>query len=154
MGLRSISMERYAQLADGVVKVIIASATDPDGVNGEWIACGDAVSPGWMYDGAAFSPPAPSVVVDPCEWLIDLGPFYDRFGAAKMAVLTSADAGVKAIMADVAIRKWIDLQRTDVASSLAYIGSKVPSVDAALQTAILATPVSADENRALRKQYF
>lgn len=146
-------MTRYAQLSDNSVVNIIESATDPDGINGEWVACGNA-GPGWTYDGTTFAPPVPPVVVDPCEWLIDLGPFYDRFGSAKMAVLTSADAGVKAIMADVAIRKWIDLQRTDVASSLAYIGSKVPSVDAALQTAILTTPVSADENRALRKQYF
>ena len=42
------------------------------------------------------SQPAPPVA-DPAEWFIDLGPFYDRFGAAKMAVLTSTDAGVKAI---------------------------------------------------------
>jgi hypothetical protein len=98
--------------------------------------------------------PTPEPVVDPCEWLIDIGPFYDRFGAAKMAVLTSADAGVKAILEDVKIRKWIDLQRADVASSLAYIGTKVPALDSALQTAILTTPVAAEENLALRKLYF
>lgn len=144
-------MERYAQVQNGIVDQVIESETDPDGINGEWVACGNA-GPGWSYNGSTFLPP--ETPVDPCEWLIDLGPFYDRFGSAKMAVLTSADAGVKAIMADVAIRKWIDLQRTDVASSLAYIGSKVPSVDATLQAAILTTPVSADENRALRKQYF
>lgn len=97
-------------------------------------------------------PPAP--LPDPCVWLIDLGPFYDRFGAAKMAVLTSADTGVKAIIADLNIRKWVDLQRADVASGLAYVGSKVPSVDAALQAAILTTPVSSEDNRALRKLYF
>ena len=96
----------------------------------------------------------PVPVVDPCEWLIDLGPFYDRFGAARMAVLTSSDAGVKAIVADVSIRKWIDLQRPDVATSLSYIGSVVSSVTPALQTAILTTPVQAEENRALRKLYF
>lgn len=146
-------MERYAQLVDGTIHLVIDSETDPDGINGEWIACGDA-GPGWTYDGTTFAPPVPPVVVDPCEWLIDLGPFYDRFGVAKMAVLTSADAGVKAIMADVAIRKWIDLQRTDVASSLAYIGSKVPAVDAALQAAILTTPVAHEENLALRKLFF
>ena len=91
---------------------------------------------------------------DPCEWLLDLGPFYDRFGAAKMAVLTSADAGVKAIVGDTNIRKWIDLERADVASGLAYIGSVVPELTPALQTAILTTPVTAEENMALRKLYF
>ena len=96
----------------------------------------------------------PVPVIDPCEWFIDLGPFYDRFGAAKMAVLTSADAGVKAIVGDTNIRKWIDLERADVASGLAYIGSVVPELTPALQTAILTTPVTAEENMALRKLYF
>lgn len=71
-----------------------------------------------------------------------------------MAVLTSADAGVKAIVQDLNIRKWVDLQRADVASGLAYVGSKVPSVDAALQADILTAPVTDDENRALRRLYF
>ena len=50
--------------------------------------------------------------------------------------------------------KWIDLQRVDVAASLAYVGSVVPTVTATLQTAILTTPVSESENLALRKMYF
>lgn len=147
-------MTRYAQLSGNVIDLVIDSPTDPDGINGEWIACGNA-GPGWTYDGSTFAPPVPPTPpADPCEWLIDLGPFYDRFGVAKMAVLTSADAGVKAIMADVSIRKWIDLQRADVASALAYIGTVVPAVDATLRAAILTTPVSTEENRALRKLYF
>lgn len=92
--------------------------------------------------------------VDPCAWLIDIGPFYDRFGSAKMAVLTSPDASLKAILADVNIRKWVDLKRPDVVQALAYVVSVVPAVTPALQTAILTTPVTAEENRALRKQYF
>lgn len=92
--------------------------------------------------------------VNPVEWLIDIGPFFDRFGAAKMAVLTSTDAGVKAILADTQVRKWIDLQRADVSQSVAYIGSVVAAVTPALQTAILTTPVTPDENQALRKLYF
>jgi hypothetical protein len=104
------------------------------------------------YANGVFTPPEPSV--DPCQWLIDLGPFYDRFGAAKMAVLTSSDAGVKAILNDVSVRKWIDLQRADVGTSLAYIGSVVPALTGALQTSIRTTPVGAEENRALRKLYF
>ena len=96
----------------------------------------------------------PSAAINPTAWLIDIGPFFDRFGAAKMAVLTSADAGVKAILADTQVRKWIDLQRPDVAQSVAYIGTVVAAVTPALQTAILTTPVSPEENLALRKQFF
>ena len=95
-------------------------------------------------------PPA----ANPTEWLIDVGQFFDRFGAAKMAVLTSTDPGVKAILADTQVRKWIDLQRADVAQSVAYIGTVVAAVTPALQTAILTTPVSPEENLALRKQFF
>jgi hypothetical protein len=142
---------KYAIIENGVV-INTALADAPLADN--WIES-DVGGIGWTYEGGVFTAPAnPPTPADPCEWLIDLGPFYDRFGAAKMAALTSADAGVKAILSDVAVRKWIDLQRADVASSLAYIGTKVPSVDAALQTAIRTTPVTADENRALRKLYF
>lgn len=98
--------------------------------------------------------PAREPQADPCEWFIDIGPFFDRFGAAKMAVLTSPDAGVKAIVQDTVIRKWIDLQRADVATGLAYIGSVVAAVTPALQTAVLTAPVTAEENLALRKTYF
>ena len=144
---------RYGKLVGNTIDVVIDCETDPDGINGQWVACGDA-GPGWTFDGTNFAPPVPSVVVDPCAWLIDIGPFFDRFGATKMAVLTSADAGVKAILSDVQVRKWIDLQRADVATSLAYIGTKVPAVDATLQAAILSTPVTPEENLALRKLYF
>lgn len=144
-------MERYAKISNGVVVQVIESEIDPDGINGEWIACGDA-SPGWTYDGSSFN--KPQAQSDPCEWLIDIGPFFDRFGGTKMAVLTSADAGVKAILQDIQVRKWIDLQRVDVAASLAYVGSVVPAVTTTLQTAILTTPVAELENLALRKLYF
>lgn len=105
----------------------------------------------WRVAAVQDVEPAP---VNPTEWLIDIGPFFDRFGAAKMAVLTSTDAGVKAILADTQVRKWIDLQRADVAKSVAYIGSVVSAVKPALQKAILTTPVSPEENLALRKLYF
>lgn len=100
---------------------------------------------------ASAPPPAP---VDPCLNFIDIGPFYDRFGAAKMPVLMSADSAVQAIIADLNIRKWVDLARADVAQALAYIGTKVPSVTAELQQAILTTPVATTENLALRRLYF
>lgn len=105
----------------------------------------------WRVSDVQDVEPAP---VNPTAWLIDIGPFFDRFGAAKMAVLTSADAGVKAILADTQVRKWIDLQRADVAQSVAYIGTVVAAVTPALQTAILTTPVGPEENLALRKLYF
>ena len=88
--------------------------------------------------------------VDPYLWLIDIGPYMDRFGATKMAVLTSTDVAVRAIIQDMMARKYIDLQRADVVQGLAYIGSVVLSVTPALQTAIRTTPVATSENIWLR----
>lgn len=88
------------------------------------------------------------------QWYIDIGPFFDRFGAAKMAVLTSTDSGVKALITDIQIRKWIDLKLPEVDQALAYLGSVIPAVTTELQSAILETPVAEHENLALRKLYF
>lgn len=85
------------------------------------------------------------------EWFIDIGPFMDRFGAQKIAILSSVDAVVQAIINDMQPRKWIDLKRPDVAQALDLILSKGFPIDKA---AILETPVSAEENAALRKVYF
>lgn len=99
---------------------------------------------------ASVSMPAP---VDPCEWLIDIGPFFDRFGAAKMAILKSIDADVKAFVLDATSRKWIDLKRADVDQALLYLVS-TSLITSAQKTAILTAPVALDENRALRRLYF
>lgn len=89
------------------------------------------------------------------EWLIDIGPFFDRFGAAKMAVLTSTSPIVQALITDITVRKWVDLQRADVGQGIdAIIAAGVAGVDATLKTAILTTPVAADENLALRRLFF
>jgi len=87
-------------------------------------------------------------------WLIDIGPFYDRFGATKIAVLTSTDPILRAILQDLNIRKWVDLKRVDVAEALAYTGSVVGAVTNEVITSILTTPVAESEHTALRKLYF
>lgn len=126
----------------------VAPPEETAGLRANWT--GEA----WVLREYVAPPPQPEPPADPTAWLIDIGPFFDRFGAAKMAVLTSTDAGIKAILADTQVRKWIDLQRTDVAQSVAYIGSVVAAVTPALQTAILTAPVTHEENLALRKLYF
>ena len=94
---------------------------------------------------------APSAI----QWLIDIGPFFDRFGAAKMAVLTSTNATVKAIVQDVMVRKWVDLQRADVAAGLAGLKALIPgSITDDLIASILTTPIAPEEQAALKKVYF
>ena len=88
------------------------------------------------------------------EWYIDIGPFFDRFGAAKMAVLTSADVGVQAILKDTQVRKWLDLKLPELTQSVQYVASKVKAVTPEIVDSIMNTPVSENENLALRKTYF
>ena len=106
-----------------------------------------------LVEPAQPEPAAPAP--DPTEWLIDVGPFFDRFGPAKLAVLSSSDAAVRALVTDLQVRKWIDLKRADVAQGIDLLISKsIPGLDAALKSAILTTPVQPVENLALRKAYF
>lgn len=113
----------------------------------EWIA-----RPYVDYSNVVSEPSVPQV--KPYDWYIDVGPLFDRFGSAKMNVLTCADVGVQAMIKDIQIRKWIDLKLPEIQQSLAYIGSKVPAVTPALQTSILTNKVTDAENLALRKLYF
>ena len=158
----------YALIKSGTVQnVIVADEAFIAAIAAEWEHIERIDTPaeqalgvgiGWGWDGTNFvapaTPPEPEPTPQPWEWLIDIGPFFDRFGAAKMAVLTSADHGVQAILKDTQIRKWLDLKLPEVTQSVAYVGTKVPAVTAELQAAILNTPVAPDENLALRKLYF
>lgn len=109
---------------------------------------------GRTFSGGQWQP-APPPPADPAEWLIDVGPFMDRFGLAKLAVLASTNATVRALVTDILARRWIDLQRADVAAGIdLIIGAGVPGVDGTLKTAILTTPVQPAENLALRRLYF
>ncbi len=144
----------YAQITNGVVTAVSELAGEINAANMVQIDGLDPSLLGKAYAAGEFTDAVHPVVIDPCEWLLDLGPFYDRFGAAKMPVLVSSDATVKAIIADCNVRKWIDLQNPDVANGLAYIGTVVAALTPAIQTAILTTPVTAEENRVLRRLYF
>jgi hypothetical protein len=142
---------RYAIIESNIV---VNVAESDSALEANWVQS-DTAGIGWAYSGGIFTAPEPEPIpptpVDPYLWLIDIGPYMDRFGATpKMAVLTSADATVKAIITDMMARKYIDLQRADVAQGLAAIGSIVASVTPALQTAILTTPVALVENVWLR----
>jgi len=157
-------MQNYAKVVDGTVYQHIESETQPGSELGNWIPCSSQVAPGWTYDGTTFSAPVvPPPPPDPCQWLIDIGPFTDRFGASKSAIDFSTDPVVMAFDKDLSRRKWIDLQDARVAAVLTYLtGTPVagmgtlatPLITGAQKTAILTTPVTLAENLALRRLYF
>ena len=114
----------------------------------------EATYPGRWHVVETPEPPAPAPVAPEWEWYIDIGPFFDRFGAAKMPVLTSADVGVQAVIKDTQIRKWLDLCLPEIEQSVQYIASKVPELTTELQDQIVNTKPAEHENLALRKLYF
>ena len=114
--------------------------------------CAEATYPGRWRVVETPEPPVPPAPV--WEWYIDIGPFFDRFGAAKMAVLTSADVGVQAVLKDTQVRKWLDLKLPEIEQSVQYIASKVPELTVQLQAQIVNTKPAEHENLALRKLYF
>jgi hypothetical protein len=132
-------------------------------------SCGVGQQPNWTGSGwicmTYTSPPILLAPIDPTQWLIDIGPFFDRFGAAMIPVLTSTDLVAQALVQNIQARKWVDLKRLDVAGSLAYLGgatitglgtmaSPIIQMTATLQNQILTTPVTYAENMALKKSYF
>ena len=106
-------------------------------------------------------PAAPSVY----QWYLDIGDFFDRFGEAQMPALLSTDPTVQALIKNIQSRKWVDLQRADVAAALDYmagvtvrglgtISTPIAGMTAALVTSILTTQPAAHEQFALVKMYF
>lgn len=93
--------------------------------------------------------------VDPTEWLIDIGSFFDRFGSSKIPALSNDNPTVRAIIQDCRSRNWIDLKREDVAQAIdVMIAAGISGVDAALKDKVINTPVLPYENLALRKLFF
>lgn len=148
----------YAQLNDDEIVVAVTQVTaEIEGVNMIALETYDTSVIGKRYnrDTQEFEDvPAPEPVAPVWEWYIDIGPFFDRFGAAKMAVLTSSDAGVQAILKDTQARKWLDLRLPEIEQSVQYVASKVPELTAELQDQIVNTKPAEHENLALRKLYF
>lgn len=89
----------------------------------------------------------------PYKWKLDVGAFFDRFGTAKIAILSSQDSTVQAIVRDCLTRHWIDLKQDttkDGVLALVALGLITSSVS----DSILSTPVSNSENAALRKLFY
>lgn len=145
-----VTYDRYAQFANtGEIVVVIESITDPDGVNGSWILVpeGAGWGPGWVSSdgGLTAIPPVPPVEPPkPYLHFIDLGPFNDRFGVKKLAVLMSADPIIKAFNSDKSDRHWVDLERADVRAAVGYMAG-IPLTIAPGQTVTITTPILTQE---------
>ncbi len=92
------------------------------------------------------APLAPYWEYAPAEYFhIEVGAFYDRFGAARIPVLACPYSDVQAMIRNTQVRKFIDLKRADVAQFVAYVATKVSELTAEIQAAVLATETTEDE---------
>ena len=78
--------------------------------------------------------------VDPANWRIYVGAFFDRFGDDKLAILASDNAIVQALIKDASVRAYIGLveRKDELTQMLGLLQTLVPGI-ALDVTAILET---------------
>ena len=60
---------------------------------------------------------------------ISVGAFFDRFGAAKWAVLADQNGGVQAVIKDASVRDFIDLDNADLPAGLLIVQAAGHAID-------------------------
>ena len=85
-------------------------------------------------------------VSDPALWRIDVGSFFDRFGDAKLPVLSSENTIVKAMITDASVRKYIALieRKDELAQMLALLQSLVPGISLDVAAILETEPTDAE----------
>ena len=80
----------------------------------------------------------------PGVWRIYIGAFFDRFGSSKLAILSSTDPIVKAMIMDASVRKYIALteRRDELLAMIGLLQSKGFDLD---PVALLDIEPTADE---------
>ena len=104
----------YAQIDDGgIVTSVTQMAEAIDAPNLIAIQELDSGLMGQRYSvqTGEFEPvPVPPAEPDPRLWWLDVGPFYDRFGADAIAIAASDNGACKAVQTLTGVRKYVDLK--------------------------------------------
>ena len=105
----------------------------------------------WRLEEISFATIAPDVEetpipVDPALWRIDVGSFFDRFGDAKLAILSSENTIVKAMITDASVRKYIALieRKDELAQMLGLLQSLVPGISLDVAAILETEPTDAE----------
>lgn len=127
---------------NNVVDTVVL-ASDGDYIGPNWIMSDTAV-PGGIYNAATgeFSTPDYSPLEPDESRHISVGAFYDRFGAAKYAILADANPAVQALIMDTSVRKYIDLDRSDLSSGLQLLVDAGHAID---PNAIISAEIKPEE---------
>lgn len=95
---------------------------------------------GHVWVAAPLNPPAAAPA--PAARRVSVGAFFDRFGAAKWAILADTSPAVQALVKDCSVRTFIDLDRPDLSQALGVLTQAGHAIDAA---AILSADVQPAE---------
>ena len=105
----------------------------------------------WRLEEISFAVASPDVEpeptpVDPALWRIDVGSFFDRFGEAKLAVLSSENSVVKAMITDASVRKYIALveRKDELTQMLGLLQTLVPGISLDIAEILETTPTEAE----------
>ena len=105
----------------------------------------------WRLEEISFAVAAPDVEpeptpVDPALWRIDVGSFFDRFGEAKLAILSSENAVVKAMIMDASVRKYIALieRKDELTQMLGLLQTLVPGISLDVAATLETEPTDAE----------
>ena len=147
----------YAQLNENLIVAAVSDLAGPvDDPGMIEIDALDASLVGKRYDaqtGEFVDVPPPVVPEDERLWWIDVGPFYDRFGADALAIAASDHSACRAVQTLTGVRKYIDLRDPRVADMIdMLIATAQPAAQAwapgsgpmtpAKMAAILTTPTT------------
>lgn len=94
------------------------------------------------YPGATLAPEAAIPEPQAVSRHITVGAFFDRFGAAKWAILADTTPTVQAVIKDASVRKYIDLDNPELAGGIALLQQAGHQVDA---EAVIDAPVQPGE---------
>ena len=104
----------YAQIdGAGIVIAITQMSAQVDAPNLIAVEGLDSGLMGQRYSvqTGEFEPvPVPPAEPDPRLWWMDVGPFYDRFGADAVAIAASDNGACKAVQTLTGVRKYVDLK--------------------------------------------
>ena len=105
----------------------------------------------WRLEEISFAVAAPDVEpeptpVDPALWRIDVGSFFDRFGEAKLAILSSDNTVVKAMIMDASVRKYIALveRKDELTQMLGLLQTLVPGISLDVAAILETEPTDAE----------
>ena len=104
----------YAQIDNERIVIALTQAAGPiDGPEMIEIVVYDETLIGKRHNAQTgeFEPvPVPPAEPDPRLWWMDVGPFYDRFGADAIAIAASDNGACKAVQTLTGVRKYVDLK--------------------------------------------